>query len=64
MAGLEIEYLAKLAPERRQQILRRSQEDVSQVLAAVAPILAAIKEMGDAESVRQHEQFKRGLSAA
>jgi histidinol dehydrogenase len=64
MAGLEIEYLDKLAPERRQQILKRSQEDVSQVLAAVAPILAAIKEMGDAESVRQHEQFKPGLTAA
>jgi histidinol dehydrogenase len=64
MAGLEIEYLDKLAPERRRQILKRSQEDVSQVLAAVAPILAAIKEMGDAESVRQHEQFKPGLTAA
>ena len=64
MAGLHIEYLATLAPERRQQILRRSQEDVSQVLATVAPILAAIRAQGDAESVRQHEQFKPGLTAA
>ncbi len=64
MAGLQLEYLDKLTPERRRQILSRSQEDVSQVLAAVAPILAAIREQGDAESVRQHEQFKPGLTAS
>jgi histidinol dehydrogenase len=64
MAGLQIEYLADLSPERRRQILSRSQEDMGQVLAAVAPILAAIRERGDAESVRQHEQFKPGLTAA
>ncbi len=62
MAGLQIEYLADLTPERRQQILSRSQEDVSQVLAAVAPILAAIREHGDAESVRQHQDLKAGLT--
>jgi histidinol dehydrogenase len=56
--------LDQLAPARRQAILNRSQEDVSQVLAVVAPILAAIREQGDAESVRQHEQFKAGLTAA
>jgi len=64
MAGLQLEYLASLAPERRRQILSRSQEDVSQVLAVVTPILAAIKEQGDAEVVRQHEQFKPGLTPA
>ena len=64
MAGLQLEYLASLAPERRRQILSRSQEDVSQVLAVVTPILAAIREQGDAEVVRQHEQFKPGLTPA
>ena len=64
MAGLHLEYLERLAPARRQAILNRSQEDVSQVLAVVAPILAAIREQGDVESVRQHEQFKAGLTAA
>ena len=64
MAGLQLEYLDSLAPERRRQILRRSREDVSQVLAVVGPILAAIQEQGDAEVVRQHEQFKLGLTPA
>jgi histidinol dehydrogenase len=64
MAGLQLEYLDRLAPERRRQILSRSREDVSQVLAVVTPILAAIQEQGDAEAVRQHEQFKPGLTAA
>jgi len=64
MAGLQLEYLASLGPERRRQILSRSQEDVSQVLAVVTPILAAVKEQGDAEVVRQHEQFKPGLTPA
>ena len=64
MAGLQIEYLKKLAPARRQAILSRSQVDVSAVLAVVAPILAALRTEGDAESLRQHRQFKADLTAA
>ena len=64
MAGLQIEYLKKLDPARRQAILSRSQVDVSEVLAVVAPILAALRADGDAESLRQHRQFKADIAGA
>jgi histidinol dehydrogenase len=64
MAGLQIEYLKKLAPARRQAILSRSRVDVSAVLATVAPIIAALRQDGDAESIRQHRQFKADLAVA
>ena len=41
VAGLQIEHRTDLDPTRRQAILSRSQVDVSEVLAIVAPILAA-----------------------
>ena len=58
MAGLQIEYLKELAPRRRQAILSRSQVDVSEVLAVVAPILAALRQVGDEENLRQRLPFK------
>jgi histidinol dehydrogenase len=61
---LQVEFLTELAPERRQVILSRSQEDVSQVLEVVAPILRALRADGDAESLRQHRQFKAEITAA
>ena len=64
MAGLQIEYLKKLDPARRQAILSRSRVDVSAVLATVAPIIAALRRDGDAESIRQHRQFKADLAVA
>ncbi len=64
MAGFQVESLADLSQARRAAILRRSQEDVSQVLEAVRPILAALRLEGDAESLRQHQQFKAGLTPA
>ena len=64
MAGLQIEYLKQLDPARRQAILNRSRVDVSAVLATVAPIIAALRQDGDAESIRQHRQFKADLAVA
>ena len=64
MALIKVEYLAELSPARRQSILRRSREDVSQVFEAVRPILAALLKDGDEENLRQHRQFKADLSAA
>ncbi|MFZ5448436.1 MAG: histidinol dehydrogenase [Thermodesulfobacteriota bacterium] len=64
MANLQVELLTDLAPERRQAILSRSQEDVSAVLETVAPILAALRRDGDAESLRQHGQFKADITVA
>ena len=64
MAGLQVESLADLSPKRRAAILSRSQEDVSQVLDIVRPILAALRLEGDAESLRQHRQFKADLTPA
>ena len=54
MANLQVEYLEKLTPARRQKILSRSQEDVGQVLETVRPILEALRREGDAENLRQH----------
>ena len=64
MADLQVESLLKLAPARRQAILSRSQVDVSAVLEVVTPILAALRQDGDAESLRQHGQFKGDISVA
>jgi histidinol dehydrogenase len=64
VADLQVESLTDLAPARRQAILSRSQVDVSAVLEVVTPILAALRQDGDAESLRQHGQFKAGITAA
>ncbi len=64
MSNLQVELLTELTPERRQAILCRSQEEISQVLEVVAPILAALRRDGDAESLRQHQQFKADITAA
>ncbi len=64
MADLQVESLGELAPARRQAILSRSQVDVSAVLEVVSPILAALRQDGDAESLRQHGQFKAGITAS
>jgi len=63
MADLQVEYLDRLTPARRQEILSRSQEDVSQVLDTVRPILAALREKGDEENLRQHG-LKPGFTVA
>ena len=63
MANLQVEYLEKLTPARRQKILSRSQEDVGQVLETVRPILEALRREGDAENLRQHG-LKPGYSIA
>ncbi|HZE20515.1 MAG TPA: histidinol dehydrogenase, partial [Desulfobaccales bacterium] len=64
MANLQVEILTGLTPARRQAILSRSQVDVNAVLETVAPILAALRREGDAESLRQHRQFKDNISIA
>jgi histidinol dehydrogenase len=64
VAELQVESLTDLAPARRQAILSRSQVDVSAVLEVVSPILAALRKDGDAESLRQHGQFKADISPA
>jgi histidinol dehydrogenase len=62
MAGLQVEILGELKEARRQAILSRSREEVSQVLEVVRPILAALQKDGDQESLRQHRQFKDDLT--
>ena len=64
MAGLQVESLADLSPARRAAILSRSQDDVSQVLEVVRPLLAALRLEGDAESLKQHRQFKADITPA
>jgi histidinol dehydrogenase len=64
VSDLQVELLTELKPARRQAILSRSQEDVSAVLEVVAPILNALRADGDAESLRQHQQFKADITTA
>ena len=63
MAGLQVEYLEGLAPERRRRILSRSQEDVSQVQDTVRKTLERLRQVGDEENLRQHG-LKPGYTAA
>jgi histidinol dehydrogenase len=65
MAPLQVEYLKRLSPERRQAILSRSRQDVSQVQAEVAEYLEAVRREGDAATLRDHRhpKFKAGLAA-
>jgi len=64
MSVLQVEYLEKLTPARRDHLLNRSKTDVSQVLEDVRAILTALKQDGDAESLRWHRQYKADLTAA
>ncbi len=63
MTDLRVEYLDQLTPARRQEILSRSQEDISQVLDTVRPILEALRRVGDEENLRQHG-LQPGLTPA
>jgi len=64
MASLRVEFLDEISPERRHQILNRSGEDVSQVLGEVRDILTALRERGEAETLRWHRQYKADLTSA
>ena len=64
MAVLQVEYLEKLTPERRDHLLKRSKTDVSQVLEEVRAILTALQRDGDAESLRWHRQYKSDLTVS
>jgi histidinol dehydrogenase len=62
MADLKLEYLDKLTPERREQLLNRSKTDVTEVLEDVRKILADLRRDGDAESLRWHRQYKADIA--
>lgn len=62
MAVVQVEYLEKLTPERRDHLLKRSQTDVGQVLEDVRAILTALRRDGDAESLRWHRQYQADLT--
>jgi len=64
MAVLQVEYLEKLTPERRDHLLKRSKTDVSQVLEEVRAILTTLQRDGDAESLRWHRQYKSDLTVS
>ena len=61
---LAIEYLEDLDPKRREQILRRSLEDVSGVYGRVRQILEDIRATGDQANLKEHASLKEGLEAS
>jgi histidinol dehydrogenase len=62
MADLKLEYLDKLTPERREQLLNRSKTDVTEVLEDVRKILTDLRRDGDQESLRWHKQYKADIT--
>ncbi|MEW5913135.1 MAG: histidinol dehydrogenase [Thermodesulfobacteriota bacterium] len=61
---LTVEKIAGLNPERRQNILRRSMQDVSDIYEYIKGILEDIRRRGDAVAVEHYAKYKPGLSAA
>jgi histidinol dehydrogenase len=62
MMKLSPEKIAELSPERRNSILHRSMEDISDVYEHVRGILADIREKGDQPSLDWHGELKPGLT--
>ncbi len=62
MAVLELEFLEKIAPERRERLLNRSKTDVTEVLEDVRKILLDLRRDGDQESLRWHRQYKADIT--
>ncbi|MCA1989595.1 MAG: histidinol dehydrogenase, partial [Desulfarculus sp.] len=56
--------LDDLSPARRQELLRRSLEDVSDVYERVRGILDDIRRTGDAANLAEHRRLKPDLTAA
>ncbi len=64
MPLLTVERLSALAPERRQAILTRSMEDVSDVYAEMRAICMDIQKRGDAVAVEHYRKYKEDISPA
>lgn len=62
MAELKLEFLGKISPERREQLLNRSKTDVTEVLDDVRQILLNLRRDGDQESLRWHRQYKADIA--
>lgn len=62
MAELKLEFLGKISPERRKQLLNRSKTDVTEVLDEVRQILLNLRRDGDQESLRWHRQYKTDIT--
>lgn len=62
MAELKLEFLGKISPERRKQLLNRSKTDVTEVLDEVRQILLNLRRDGDQESLRWHRQYKADIT--
>lgn len=60
---LQPEDLSQLAPQRRQELLRRSMADVSGVYERVRSILEDIRQRGDAPNLEEHNRLRPGLTA-
>lgn len=58
------ERLSQLTPQRRDQIMHRSMEDVGDIHDYIRGILARIKAEGDGPALEWHDELKPGLAAA
>jgi histidinol dehydrogenase len=61
---IDVERIEKLSLKRRNQIMDRSMPDLTDVFPRVRKILDNIKKHGDAESLKEHRQFKKNISVA
>ena len=63
MTMIKPERLSALSPERREAILRRSMEDVSDIYGEMRRIAMDIRARGDAVTVEHYTKLKSDLSA-
>ncbi|MDL2260169.1 histidinol dehydrogenase, partial [Deltaproteobacteria bacterium OttesenSCG-928-K17] len=61
---IEVEFLKKLSPARRDKIMARSTADFSETMAATAEILARLKAEPEAEMLREYGPLKDGFTLA
>ncbi len=64
MPIIQAERLSQLTPERKQSIMTRSMEDVSDVYADMRDICLDIQKRGDAVSVEHYRKYKDDITAA
>ena len=63
MTMIQPERLSELSPKRREAILKRSMEDVSEIYGDMRRIAMDIRARGDAVTVEHYTKLKPGLSA-
>ncbi|MGQ9730085.1 MAG: histidinol dehydrogenase [Candidatus Zipacnadales bacterium] len=63
MAVLNVEKIADLTPQRRQDIMERSMEDITAIFADVRDTVIDIRDRGDVVSLEHYQKLKHDITA-